>query len=489
MNLPDSFIRYTSRLMGDELYARFSDGLNEEAPVSIRINRLKSRGRSVAGTAVNVPWCGDGRYLPQRPDFTFDPLLHAGCYYVQEASSMFVHHVLRSLVSTPVLMLDMCAAPGGKSTAAASALPEGSILMSNEPVRARANILAENMMKWGSPDVIVTNNYPSDYVRSGLDYDVILCDVPCSGEGMFRKDEGAVEEWSPQNVDACSRLQREIVADAWQCLRPGGLLIYSTCTFNATENEENIRWIVDELGGMPVAVPVSEGWGICGSLLADFTAPVYRFIPGCTRGEGLFMAVLRKSPDAESPIILRKGKRYVQDKYDNGNKKRKDKAIAASLVSRDIEKIVSGWTSFVSGDEHIEPALRQSDVCVLALTPHLARLYDAASLSLRVLSAGVTLGNVKGHDIVPNHSLALSSVLCPDAFPVVPLTYTQAVAYLRRETVALPPDTPMGFVLVAWHDAVLGFVKNIGNRANNLYPQEWKIKSTHVPDREPWVLV
>ncbi|WP_410543984.1 methyltransferase RsmF C-terminal domain-like protein, partial [Xylanibacter rodentium] len=299
----------------------------------------------------------------------------------------------------------------------------------------------------------------------------------------------AVEEWSPQNVDACSRLQREIVADAWQCLRPGGLLIYSTCTFNATENEENIRWIVDELGGMPVAVPVSEGWGICGSLLADFTAPVYRFIPGCTRGEGLFMAVLRKSPDAESPIILRKGKRYVQDKYDNGNKKRKDKAIAASLVSRDIEKIVSGWTSFVSGDEHIEPALRQSDVCVLALTPHLARLYDAASLSLRVLSAGVTLGNVKGHDIVPNHSLALSSVLCPDAFPVVPLTYTQAVAYLRRETVALPPDTPMGFVLVAWHDAVLGFVKNIGNRANNLYPQEWKIKSTHVPDREPWVLV
>ena len=314
--------------MGDELYARFSDGLNEEAPVSIRINRLKSRGRSVAGTAVNVPWCGDGRYLPQRPDFTFDPLLHAGCYYVQEASSMFVHHVLRSLVSTPVLMLDMCAAPGGKSTAAASALPEGSILMSNEPVRARANILAENMMKWGSPDVIVTNNYPRDYVRSGLDFDVILCDVPCSGEGMFRKDEGAVEEWSPQNVDACSRLQREIVADAWQCLRPGGLLIYSTCTFNATENEENIRWIVDELGGMPV-----------GSLLADFTAPVYRFIPGCTRGEGLFMAVLRKSPDAESPIILRKGKRYVQDKYDNGNKKRKDKAIAASWCQGILKRL------------------------------------------------------------------------------------------------------------------------------------------------------
>ena len=243
-DLPESFVSYTRETMGEELFAAFVSGLGEEAPVSIRVNRAKWDGDVVHGE--RVPWSADGYYLPDRPNFTFDPLLHAGCYYVQEASSMFVERVLGQYVTEPVEMLDMCAAPGGKSLAAIATLPEGSWLMSNEPIRQRASVLAENVSKWGSERMVVVNNYPEQISKSKLKFDVILCDVPCSGEGMFRKDAQAISEWSVQNVEKCRQLQREIVAEACKCLRPGGLLIYSTCTFNTRENEENVRWIMDE---------------------------------------------------------------------------------------------------------------------------------------------------------------------------------------------------------------------------------------------------
>lgn len=248
--LPEDFIQYTQELMGDELFQQLKQGITEgEAPTSIRLNPFKCKeGEDAAGEP--IPWCpSTGRYLSTRPNFTFDPWLHAGKYYVQEASSMFVDLVIRQLVHEPVMMLDLCAAPGGKSTAVRAALPEGSLLFSNEPMRTRSQILAENIQKFGHPDMIVTNSYPRDYKKSKLQFDVILTDVPCSGEGMFRKDDGAISEWSLQNVDNCWHLQREIVSDIWNCLKPGGLLIYSTCTFNAHEDEENIAWICEELGG------------------------------------------------------------------------------------------------------------------------------------------------------------------------------------------------------------------------------------------------
>ena len=227
MNLPIDFEQYTRQLLGDNLYDRLKTGLdNQAAPTSIRLNPFKAQGKDVANglNETAVPWCKDtGRYLKTRPNFTFDPLLHAGAYYVQEAGSMFVDHVVRTLIQQPVTMLDLCAAPGGKSTALRAALPEGSLLFSNEPMRTRAQILSENLQKFGHEDVIVTNNYPRDYRKSRLMFDAILADVPCSGEGMFRKDDGAREEWSLQNVDNCWQLQREIVSDVWHCLRPGGL--------------------------------------------------------------------------------------------------------------------------------------------------------------------------------------------------------------------------------------------------------------------------
>lgn len=458
MILPEAFDTYTRQLMGETLYSRYQQALDEDAPVSIRINPLKMRGDeswgdahsgsfSVSDTAsARVPWCAEGRYLTARPSFTFDPLFHAGLYYVQEASSMFVSYILQQLVHSPVTMLDLCAAPGGKTTAARAVLPSGSLLVANEPMKVRASILSENVQKWGHIDIMVTNNLPADYRRCGLNFDVILADVPCSGEGMFRKDSGALQEWSVQNVEKCHTLQQSIIRDIWPCLKPGGLLIYSTCTFNAREDEDNVSWIAQELGAEPVYVPVDASWGITGALTGSL--PVYRFIPGKSRGEGLFMAVLRKTGVASADQL----------------RSRRVASGAGHLVS----ECSASW---LDGDfECVERGKN-----VMAVPRRWLTAYHKLS-SLRVLLAGVLLGEMKGKDLVPDESLALSVALKPEAFPRVELDFAKAISYLHREPVELPADTPRGYVLVCYQGHPLGFEKNIGNRCNNLYPKEWKIR-------------
>ena len=402
MQLPQDFIRNTREVMGEERFQQYLKSFDEEVPVSIRLNPLKSQGLTVMEGAERVPWCQNGYYLPRRPQFTMDPLLHAGCYYVQEAASMFLDEVLRQhlLPLTSHHALDLCAAPGGKSTLLRSALPEDCVLYSNEPIRNRASILLENVTKWGYANHIVTNNYPKDYRASKFRFDVILCDVPCSGEGMFRRDEATMREWSPQNVEECWQLQREIVNDAWACLNEGGLFIYSTCTFNIKENEENIRWMLNEFETEVLPVEVKPEWHITGSLLKDFNEPVYRFIPGITRSEGLFVAVLRK------------------------------KGEVRNLPSKQTKSLLRANSEFTPG-------------------------------KLRVYS---------GQTQTPSEDT-----------PRIELTYPQAIAYLRGEALQLPPDTPRGLVALCFQGYPLGTAKNIGTRANNLYPKEWRIKTTHIP--------
>ena len=451
--------------MDDGLWQQLRQGLDGEAPVSIRLNPMKCRpdGVEVIGCDGGVAWCAEGRYLAVRPNFTFDPMPHAGL-------SMFLDTALRRHAgSRPVTMLDLCAAPGGKSGVARAALPEGSLLVSNEPVRARAQVLAENMAKLGHEDVIVTNNYAVDISRSGLTFDIVLADVPCSGEGMFRKDPGAVGEWSLQNVDKCWRLQRSIVADIWPCLRPGGLFVYSTCTFNTEENEENVRYICDELGADVLSVDTSGDWHITGSLLAGFSAPVYRFLPGVSRGEGLFLAVMRKHGEHDDNAAPTKPKKQGKERH--GGRKGGDTSLDTTWLKQsdrfDITTLNGALTA-------IPKAWRSA--------------YDTAARRLNVLSAGVKLGEVKGKDIVPSQTLALSRAFDGAAFPSVELDYAEAIAYLRKEAVALPAGTPRGYVTVRYKSVPLGFEKNIGNRANNLYPAEWKIKSTHTPEDNNEVL-
>ncbi len=455
--------------MGEERYGRFMASFDEDAPVSIRVNRRKCGTEPVDG--IKVEWCGDGYYLSARPNFTFDPLFHAGWYYVQEASSMFVWRALKQyLPDTPVVALDMCAAPGGKTTAVLSVLPEGSMMVCNEPMRPRANILAENIQKWGEPRVIVTNNYPKDFARSQFIADVIVCDVPCSGEGMFRKDEGAIGEWSTQNVENCARLQREIVGDAWKCLRSGGVMIYSTCTFNIKEDEENVAWIQDSLGGEVLPVDISEEWGITGSLLAGFDSPIYRFIPGTAKGEGLFMAVIRK-PLGNDGDGGENAVRCDERRAKHSKDKRK-------TARKDTVKVDTQWLDCQSDYEIMKRGEQ-----IVAIPKDMSGICETLS-AMKIVHAGVTLGETKGKDIIPDQSLALSTALRKDAFPTVELTYSLAICYLRKEAFPLPDDTPRGHILMTYRGAPLGFMKNIGNRANNLYPQEWKIKSSHVPEEQ-----
>ena len=462
MNLPQSFVERTRQLLGDEQYPLFEQALGTEVPVSIRPNRMKCN-LPVAGEP--VPWAPSGVYLEKRPTFTFDPLFHAGCYYVQEASSMFVERVLREYVQEPVVMLDLCAAPGGKSTLCRSALPEGSLLVANEVMRNRSQILAENLMKWGHPEVVVTNNDPADFTDLTHLFDVILTDVPCSGEGMFRKDQVAVDEWSLENVDICWQRQRRILSDIWPALKPGGLLIYSTCTFNREEDEDNVAWIARELGADMLEVPVEEAWGITGNLIGD-SFPVYRFLPHKVKGEGFFLAVLRKHAGEVETVEPR------AEKKKKGGKDVKGKAPQLS-----VPKEAKDWLQ-IPGDYQ----LTINGTNVQAFPKLHETVYTLLQQYVKVIHAGITLGEMKGKDLIPHHSLAMSTALANDAFPKAEVTYEQAIAYLRKESLVLDAGVPRGYVLLTYQNIPLGFMKNIGNRANNLYPQEWRIRSGYLPE-------
>jgi NOL1/NOP2/fmu family ribosome biogenesis protein len=367
---------------------------------------------------------------------------------------MFLEQALKQYVHSPVTMLDLCAAPGGKSTHARSLLPDGSLLIANEVNRSRAQILAENLTKWGHPDVAVTNNDPADFSRLPTFFDVILTDVPCSGEGMFRKEPAAMQEWSEANVELCYQRQRRIVADVWQSLKPGGLLIYSTCTYNTKENEENVRWIRDELGADILPLKIPDEWHVTGNLLAGETFPVYRFLPHKTRGEGFFLAVLRR--------------RGVAAEVSSVAPKRKKEALSKPSDRSPF----SDW--LLPSDDYEFTLIHHHQI---ALPRRHQAALTAVKQSLRLIQAGVAIGEVKGKDLVPAHALAMSNALNRHAFAQAALTNEQAITYLRREAIGLSADVPRGYVLITCQGVPLGFAKNIGNRANNLYPPEWRIRS------------
>ena len=382
-----------------------------EPTVSVRVNT--ARGATVPDGVTRVPWCPEGYYIDgERPQFILDPLWHSGMYYVQDASSMFISHVIRQVVNTPVSYLDLCAAPGGKTTAALQALPQGSRVVANEVVPGRALALSDNVTRWGAP-ATVTREQPRAFSRTPNAFDVIATDVPCSGEGMMRKDAQAVEQWSPALVKQCADTQRQILRDVWPALKPGGLLIYSTCTINREENELMLDYIADALGAESVAVPVDPAWNIAPGI--DTPRPCYRFMPHRTRGEGLFMAVMRK---------------HV--KHGDGS--------SVSATSRETE----------------EPSPR------------------GGTEKRKTRNEKQKTKNEKSR---PDPVLAYSLTADRGAWPIVNLDYPTAIAYLHGEALTLPPDVPRGIVLVAYRDAPLGFANNLGSRANNLYPKPWRIKS------------
>jgi len=452
MTLKPEFIAAV-RALGHEAEGLIESLASDEPAVSVRLNRAKKA--QPAEVFEPVEWCPDGFYLPARTAFTFDPAMHQGLYYVQDASSMAIAAVAKQIADeacgAPLRWLDACAAPGGKTTAIASQLPEGSLLVANEFDQRRAAILSENIAKWGDPRVTCVRGDAARFAALHEAFDVISADVPCSGEGMMRKDAEAAAQWSTALVADCARTQWRLVEALWQALRPGGTFVYSTCTFNRTENEEIVCRMASELGATGVKIPALERPSIAGGI--GTTLPCYRFFPGRVRGEGLFLCVLQKPGNgvAASPKQPRTSKKHD---------------ATAEAISRWLEGDYA--TSIDAGGN------------VYALPRAHAVVMPEAR--------GIHAAQIKGRDIVPSQAVALSTALRDGAFPTADVDYRTALAYLRRETVALP-DAPRGIVLLRHADRPLGFVKNIGNRANNLYPQSWRIMSTHAPEARPCIVL
>ena len=502
MILPRDFENEMVEFIGKDEYSRLEQALQETPPTSLRINHAKANAEEVFNVIQEekVPWCDNGYYLKERPQFTFDPLLHSGCYYVQEASSMFLSHVLTEYIEDiqtnndgqPLIALDLCAAPGGKSTLIQSVLPEDSLLISNEVIRQRANILAENIMKWGNPNSIVTNNYAQDFSLFTDTLDLIVCDVPCSGEGMFRKDPASVNEWSLENVENCYKLQREIVEDIWHTLKDDGIMIYSTCTYNPKEDEQNISWIIEHLGAELLSSHPKPEWGL--------TETNTHFFPHKIKGEGFFIAVLRKKSkdysceEVDNDDIIKyndfdrniyaetNANSSIQNKKDKRNKDKK--ALKADKRNSKQDKKhqnkfpeeIKGWIT-----NNSQFSFYETNGTYFTFPAIFTNILEKAQNSLRIVHAGIELATAKGKKLQPCHNLALSTNLNKEAFCTAEIDYNTAIAYLRTEAIQLPAETEIGYVLLTYKGHPLGFVNNIGSRANNLYPTEWKIKSTYAP--------
>lgn len=442
--LPAQFVEMLQN-MGVPALAQLPEALLSTAPaVAVRINRAK--GFDAPSDGSPVEWCADGFYLPARPDFTLDPALHQGLYYVQDASAMAhaaaVEAAVAILGDEPLRFLDACAAPGGKTTAAMDRLPAGSFTVANEFDRRRCSILLENIAKWGNDAVVITNGDAATLPPITHFFDLIAADVPCSGEGMMRKDEHAVEQWSPTLVADCAALQRRIVANLWQSLRPGGCFIYSTCTFNRAENEQVLRYLIDEFGAIPHPVPALEREEIIGAV--DLDAPAYRFLPGRVRGEGQFIALLQK-PDDQPRQLPRRPKPARPTKLPK---------LPALLAGDYIYNMVGTDTITAL------PAATAADAeLVRSLWP--------------VTAAGVEVATVRGKDIIPAQPLALDLRLNRNAYPAAEVDRDTALSYLRRNAITI--TAPRGIILLTHQNHPLGWVKNLGNRANNLYPAPWRI--------------
>lgn len=447
MAIKEEFKKYLEEAIGSENAHIAFSAFNEPASVSIRYNPSKNQNLERFPNAKNVEWSNFGRILVERPIFTLDPHFHAGAYYVQDSSSMFVGEVFRRYMnkektSKPYIVLDLCAAPGGKTTDIAASLREvygdNFLLVANEVIKSRAAILADNVAIWGDPNVIVSSNDPSDFARLSGFFDAIIADVPCSGEGMFRKDEIAQEQWSEANVALSQSRQRRIVADVWSALKEDGLFIYSTCTFNKLENDDNVEWMAKDLGA-----EIYDRELDFKTILK--TKHGYSLVPGFVHGEGQYCSVMKKVSS--------------QNKDFPKPKQTKTPTNLGSL------------TKFFNKDV----VLTQKGDMVIAQPSLIASYINIVQQALFLLISGCAVGSFKGKTLIPSADLALSIILDDLAFPSVELTKEQALAYLHRDVIFLP-KAPKGFLRVKFEGSSLGFVKNLGNRCNNLHPQSRRIR-------------
>ncbi len=454
--LPANFLSLLKESIGDKNSIILTDRLqNEKAVTSVRMNILKTHLHTdeifSSNNIEKVAWASNGYYLAQRPRFTSDPFFHAGCYYVQEASGMYMDIVKESIeVEEPgffdndILALDLCAAPGGKSTHLLSVISENSLLVANEVIRSRATILADNIAKWGASNAIVTNNDPQNFEQINEFFQLVIVDAPCSGEGLFGKDINAISEWSLENVNLCAQRQRRILSDVWGSLREGGFMVYSTCTYNKFENDNNLSFIVDTLGGEIVDLKLPVDSGIIRTELGGA-----QFIPGLVRGEGQYLSIVRKNGDTSG----------LFSKY--RLKEQKD----SSKIS--VKELQRDFTFKLAGD------------LLKGYPKSLIKEINYIESNLKTILSGVALANIKGKDFIPHADFALwNKISLLDTYPFgineVDVDLDTALKFLSKEALSLP-SSPKGFLLIRYNGAPLGFVKNLGNRCNNLLPQARRI--------------
>lgn len=497
--IPQAFQQQMCALLGDNEAGALCTALSSgKLPTSIRTNPFKplKDGENLfrqtdnavspsdiadSPTLRSVAWCPSGSYLSERPSFAHDPLWHAGAYYVQEAASMFIaqaYKVIESTFSTdtminaPLRMLDLCAAPGGKSTLWRSLLPDEALLVANEPIRQRAQILAENLTKWGHPHTFVTQAFPDAFTSLEDTFDIIATDVPCSGEGMFRKDEQAREEWSPAAVISCADRQRDILTSVWPALKEGGFCVYSTCTFNREENEDLVAWACDTLGAELVEIPTDPAWNIAGDTTGR-NLPVYHFFPHRTEGEGLFLALLRKKTQDVGESLLG-GDTFLSSKWEKtqGSRAAKGKKRGDTPSTKPNATLLS-WLQDAK-DFTFQCSV---DGVWTAIPTRFAEIREQLANVAPLLLGGIEIAEEKGKKLIPQHALAMSIVASSSAFPRVEIARNLALAYLHREAITLPAEAPRGYVLLTYRGLPLGFANNLGNRANNLYPNEWRLRN------------
>lgn len=423
----------------------------EEKTSSIRFNPLKSISIDDYNIEGKVPWCNDAYYLKERPKFTLDPLFHSGCYYSQEASSMFVDYAIRKLglnSISGIKALDLCAAPGGKSTLINSALNTNSLLVSNELIKSRVNILTQNMVRWGRSNIVISNNDPSAFSRLPGFFDFMLVDAPCSGSGMFHKDHSAIGEWSLANVKLCSERQKRILAQSLATLKSGGYLFYSTCSYSKEENEDIVDWLIDEFNFESINLDVDKNWSITESLSDIHNAISYRFYPHLLNGEGFFFSVLKRKDDQES-FSMKK----VKSEKSN---------IPIHLALDWVD--MSNHIGFMQNSYlHVFPDVFENDLFAL-------------KKSLYLKNAGIEVGEVKGKELIPSHDLALSNIVL-DSIQSIDLSLDQAVNFLRKENISndINVNNLRGWVLMKYKNINIGWIKAMPNRINNYYPKEIRI--------------
>ena len=459
--LPEELLSSLNGIKGFEKESFEDIHSSGEQVVSVRVNPQKmseENGQLIWNESpeiipAKIPWSTYGYYLSDRPSFTLDPFFHGGLYYVQEASGMFVEHALKQSVdlSRQLRILDLCAAPGGKSTLIQSLISAESLLVSNEVIKSRVNILQENMIKWGGSNVIVTNNDPKDFSILENYFDVIIIDAPCSGSGLFRRDPKAITAWSKELVNLCSLRQQRILADAWPSLKKDGVLIYSTCSYSKDENEDVVDWILEKFSTESRRLAIDNNWGIVETISDRHHGYGYRFYPDKLKGEGFYIACLQKKG----------GGNFLHPKI-------KEKPI--EKPTRNEKELVREYfrTDQVMG-------FNKYNGMIYALNEHFKSDLSLLRNLLYLKKAGVLTGKVVSEEFIPEHELALSTVISPK-ISFVEADKKTAIRYLRKEDIRIP-FSGKGWALVQYKGHNLGWIKILHNRINNYYPKSWKIRT------------